>query len=113
MFEINTKFFSKLNKNNLKFDNSYIPLFSLDRECLLRELLEDFTYVALNILLAKSILDNTKLNSYLDNKELYLKELGNVYKKHFLIYKVEYDYLYKLRESKAYNYVSLEDLKKI
>lgn len=112
MTEINIHLFSNLSKNNLKFYNTYLRLFSLNRECLLREILEDFLYVTLNILLAKSILDNKELSKYLDNNKLYYQELGNIYQKHFIAYKAEYHYLYQIREYGIYNFLSLDDLKK-
>lgn len=101
----------KLNKGIVDLGNTFVPLPTLDKECFLREVIEDFLYIALNILLAKSILENPQINKYLDNQELLFKELAYIYKEHFLTYKAEYNYLYKIREYSAYNFVSLEELK--
>lgn len=105
--------FSKLDKGNIDLGNTFIPLFSLNNEYLLREVIEDFLYIALNILLAKSIIENTKIKENPHNKELYYKELSSIYNEHFMTYKTEYDYLYKIREYNVYHFVSLEELKNI
>lgn len=112
-YEISYSFFNKLNEGNVVLGNNYIPIFTLDKENLHREILEDFLYVALNILLAKAILENTKLIQNLNNEELYFEELNKIFKEHFINYKVEYDYLYKLREHLALNYFSLDELNKL
>lgn len=111
--EINTGLFSLLDEGIINFSNSHISLYSLDTESLLREVIEDFLYVALNILLAKSVLENTELNKHLDNEDLYFKILDDIFKKHFIDYKGEYDYLYSIRKHLAYNFVSLDDIKNI
>jgi hypothetical protein len=111
LLEKDLSLFSKLDKGNIDLGNTFIPLFSLDKECLFREVLEDFLYITLNILLAKSILENPNINKNLEKEELHFKELSSIYKEHFITYKTEYDYLYKIREYNAYNFVSLEDLK--
>jgi hypothetical protein len=97
-------------KNDLVGLN-YIPPLWLDGDSLNREISEDILYVLLNILLAKSILTNTKVNNYINNDKLFFKELEFIISKHYKKYNVEYECLYDLRKYNCYNFMSLNELK--
>ena len=108
-YNIESSLFSKLKKGNIEFDSEYIPF--LDSESLYREISEDLLYVLLNILLARSVLNNIDINKYINKDQLFNKKLEAILVKHYKKYKDEYSCLYKLREYICYNFMSLTRLK--
>lgn len=104
--------FSKLKKGDTNLGCDYIPSFILKGTFMYREICEDFLYVTLNILLAKNILRDTKINKYINNEELFNINLKSILNKHHKKYKIEYDCLSKVREYTCYNFMSLNTLEK-
>jgi hypothetical protein len=100
--------FSIENKADLGL--SYVKPIWLDGDCINNEIAEDLLYVLLNILLAKSILTNTKVKNYINNDKLFFKQLESVIGKHYIKYHIEYQCIYELRRYKCYNSISLHDL---
>lgn len=101
---IESSLFSKLKRDKIEFGSEYIPF--LDDESVYREITEDLLYVLLNILLARSVLNNININKYINNDELFNKKLEAILVKHYRKYKDEYNCLYKLREYICYNFMS-------
>lgn len=112
MYDYNTSIFSNLKKGKINLGSGYVPTFWLDGTFMYREICEDFLYVTLNILLAKSILTDTKFNKSINKEELFNINLKAILNKHHAKYKIEYGCLYMLREYTCYNFMSLNTLEK-
>lgn len=109
---------NKLDISATSFKEHYIPTLWLDDTFLYREICEDLLYVTLTLLLSITILNNKELNNICSvsssdpNKIKIMHDvLYSIISRHYELYKVEYDCLYKLRQYSAYNYRSLKELK--
>lgn len=79
----------------------YFPDFNVYLDNMYREISQDILYVMLNILLAKSKLENSNLNFNLVN----LSVLEKIISDHYNTYDKSYKCIYKLREFKSkYDY---------
>ena len=75
-----------------------------------RKLNQDILYVMLNILLGKSILENSNLNI---NNKVNLSVLEKMISDHYNTYDKDYKCIYKLREFKSNYEYSVNSLKNI
>lgn len=79
-----------------------------------REVFEDITYVALNLILAHSIInsfDKIEINSISEDKFFYI--LKEIIREHYIVYAKQYQYLNNLRLYRINHYYSVTDLLKI
>jgi hypothetical protein len=89
----------------------FIVNFSLDDENFYREICEDYVYITLNIILAKSILDNSNLNSNITNRDKFFLILRSILTDHMNKYKDQYKCLNLLRIYRLNNLCSVKSLK--
>ena len=76
-----------------------------------REVFEDISYVALNLILGHSIInafENIDINSISEDE--FFNILKDIISKHYIIYSKQYEYLNKLRLYRINNYYSVNDL---
>jgi hypothetical protein len=94
-------------------EKHYIPDFELDY--LYREICEDITYVILNILLAKNIIESTSLKEYkgsLDENK-FLSELKSIIFNHYEENNEGYKLLYELRKYSSNYYLDIKFLEQV
>jgi len=90
----------------------YLMDFTLDKDHLYREICEDFLYVMLNIILAKTIVENFNINSVNNDAEFY-SNMESIIKVHYLNHEEGYICLDSIRKYVAENYISEFHLKSI
>jgi len=87
-------------------DEIYLIDFTLDHT-MLREIMEDYTYVLLNLILANTIINYMdKLDLYSLNSDEFFKEIKLIIDNHYLSYSKGYDLLYELRMFSANNFLT-------
>lgn len=87
-------------------DGIYLIDYTLDHN-MLREIMEDYTYVLLNLILANTIINYmNKLDLYSINSVEFFKEIQLIIDNHYLSYSKGYDLLYELRMFSANNFLT-------
>lgn len=97
--------------STLPINDKYIPDFTLD-DIMLREILEDLTYVLLNLILAKTIIDFIHAEIDLNNtsSDMFFQKIETIIAKHYSDYTDEYKLLSSLRRFLVDNHRSIKDL---
>ena len=84
--------------------------FTIDKDHLYREICEDFLYVMLNIILAKTIIEKFNLNSVNCDAEFY-SNMESIIKVHYLNHEEGYICLNSIRKFVAENFMTEYHLK--
>lgn len=91
----------------------YIRDFTIDLDQLYTEMCEDFLYVMLNIILAKSIVDEININYYQGSLgSEFESKIKSIIYLHYQKYEEYYICLNSIRISNIENYISVSELKK-
>lgn len=105
-----TNLYTEINVNDSIYLNNYIKDFS-NENILYREICEDIVYVMLNILLAKSIIDNINIKDYTNKNEEFKSKLQYIIEDHYIKNKEGYKCLKDLRLYSCRHHCSLYGLK--
>ena len=93
----------------LKKDESFIVDFYTNKFAFKREIFEDITYVALNLILAHNIINSFERIDNISEDEFF-NLLTNIIKEHYILYSKEYKFLKDLRLYKINHYFSTKDI---